>query len=109
MAIEMFTVNEDGMIKRDGATLKLLVDEHPVWKARNALALGVGEWLYAPQRGHTFAQFKNVHASEDKIEEFQKVVRQYLVPYGPEITERYIERGQVGLSINITRETLNYG
>ena len=109
MSIKMSIVNEDGLIATEPNTLKPRQDAHPVWKARNAIALSKGKWLYAPDKGHDLDQYANQKCTIDKIDEFEKSVRFYLSPYGPEITDRIINRGTLGLSINITKETLNNG
>jgi len=105
MIIEQIDV--DGKIIVDEGTLNPKSSEHPVWLARVALALNKGDWLYAPNSGHELKRFNNVKATESKIQEFEKEVKFYLSPYGPQITDRFTSRGVSSIQALITRETIS--
>ena len=99
----MIVVNEAGEFQVEDGTLKPVVSNNPVYGARMALGLPLGEWLFAPTQGHTLANYRNVKATPAKIEEFQKAVKLYLAPYGDEVISRYLQRGQIDLNLNITK------
>jgi hypothetical protein len=107
VSTKMFIVDELGLIKTEPNSIKPIESDHPVWKARNSLALGRGEWLYAPDEGHGFINYRNQKATSAKIEGFQKEVALYLEPYGPEVVDRILSRGTSGTSIKITKETIS--
>ena len=104
---KMMIVDGDGKIAVADNTLNPVLSDHPVFKARNALALPQGDWLYAPKSGHALKPYSRRHATPTVVEEFQKVVRLYLAPYGPEVTNRFITRGALSLQLNITKETVS--
>lgn len=104
---KMLIVDKDGFIVTDAGTLKPTESEHPVWKARNAVALDKGGWLYAPEKGHELKIYSQKKQTLDKAEEFQKAAVLYLQPYGPDVVSRLIKRGEASFNINITRETVN--
>jgi hypothetical protein len=102
----MDTIDENGKIRVDEGSMQPIQSEHPVWKARNALALGKGKWLYAPNNGHDLAVYERAKATDSKIQEFEKTVVFYLDSYGPEVTSRFTGRGKLSIQALITRETL---
>ena len=104
---KMFIVDKDGFITTDQGTLKPTESAHPVWKARNAIALDKGSWLYAPEKGHELGIYANKKQTSDKAEEFQKAAVLYLQPYGPDVISRLIKSGEASFNIDITRETIN--
>lgn len=104
---KMSVIDEHGNFKVESHSLKTIEEAHPVWKARIAIALPKGEWLYAPTKGHDLAIYQTQKETPAKVEEFQKNVRLYLAPYGPDITSRFISRGRLSLQVLITKETLN--
>jgi hypothetical protein len=103
----MDTVDENGRINVTDGSLTPIESDHPVWKARNALALGQGQWLYAPLNGHDLAKYENVKATESKIQEFEKTVQFYLQSYGPQVQDRFAKRGALSIKTLITRETIS--
>lgn len=105
----MTIVDENGNFKVLDGTLKPVDSVHPVHKARVAVALPKGSWLHAPDQGHDLTGYAKQRATPEKVEEFQKLLKLYLTPYGPEVTHLFIRRGQLSLQINITRETLISG
>lgn len=100
----MMIIDESGAIELLAGTLKPVESKDPVYKARNALDLPLGEWLYAPKAGHNLNAYKSVKATPAKMEEFTKAVKLYLAPYGDEVTSRYLTRGQISLSLDITKD-----
>ena len=100
----MMIIDENGTIELLDGTLKPIESVDPVYKARNALGLPLGEWLYAPDTGHNLNAYKTVKATPAKMEEFTKAVRLYLAPYGDQIVSRYLNRGQISLSLDITKD-----
>jgi hypothetical protein len=104
---KMSVIDENGLFKVEPGTLKTVDEAHPVWKARIALALPKGQWLFAPTKGHDLVTYQTVKESATKVEEFQKSVRLYLAPYGPEVVSRFTARGSLTLQLKITKETLN--
>jgi len=103
----MIIIDENGEFSLEVGTLNPITSDHPVFKARIALGLPLGEWLYAPTNGHQLEQYRRAHASDAKKEEFLKNVKLYLKPYGPEVIARYTARGALSLNLKITKETLN--
>lgn len=104
---KMAVVDELGRFLVDEGTLKVMESAHPVYKARIAIALDKGAWLHAPTKGHELAVYAQRRASVSKLEEFEKSAKLYLAPYGPEVVERMIRRGQLSFNLNITKETIN--
>ena len=104
---KMTIIDENGFFKVDPGTLKTIESNHPAYKARIALALPRGDWLYAPTKGHDLKPYQNAKASKPKIEEFQKSVKLYLAPYGPDVVSRFTARGSLSLQVLITKETIN--
>lgn len=104
---KMAIVDENGKYKTEDGSLKVVQSEHPVHKARVAIALDKGAWLYAPANGHSLGVYTTQRATQQKVEEFQKMAKLYLAPYGPQVVGRFIKRGELSLEINITRETIN--
>lgn len=102
----MTIVDENGKFKVLEGTLKTVENIHPVYKARIALALPKGAWLHAPDSGHELSIYAQSKATPEKVEEFQKSAKLYLTPYGPQVTNVFVNRGLLSLQINITRETL---
>jgi hypothetical protein len=100
-------VDDKGNYALSEGTLLPLTSDNPVYKARIALALPVGKWLYAPAVGHTLDVYRTRKASSATVEEFQKTLKFYLQPYGPVVTNTFVTRGTLKQSINITKETLN--
>lgn len=100
----MMIIDEDGLIQLEDQTLKTVESKDPVYKARNALGLPYGSWLYAPTTGHNLEAYKTAKATPAKMEEFTKAVRLYLAPYGDKVTSRYLSRGQISLSLDITKD-----
>lgn len=99
-------VDETGRYKTDGS-LQPEQSVHPVWKARNEIALPKGKWLYGGDDGHELDQYTRAKGTIDKAEEFQKAATLYLEPYGPQVTSRLLKPGTAKFSIDITRETVN--
>lgn len=100
-------IDENGQIKVEAGTLQVIQSEHPVYKARNAIALPQGSWLYAPESGHDLDQYKQKKGSLSNAEEFQKSALLYLKPYGAEVAGRLIKRGEASFNIEISREAEN--
>lgn len=100
-------VDENGRFVVTPNTLKAEQSEHPVHKARVAVALGLNSWLHAPNEGHTLGVYAQSKATDEKSDEFQKVLKLYLAKYGPEVTQRFISRGKLQMQVLITRETIN--
>lgn len=100
-------VDENGLIALEENSLEPKESAHPVWKARNALALPKGGWLYAPNEGHELEPFTRAKATQANAEEFEKTALLYLQEYGPEVASKLIKRGEAAFSIEITKETLN--
>lgn len=103
----MRIIDENGNYEREGTTLKPKVSNHPVHKARVAVALGQGSWLYFPDEGHGLAVYAQAKASDMRKDEFEKVLKLYLQKYGAETVDRFIKRGILSLRLNITKETIN--
>jgi hypothetical protein len=87
-------------------TRRLDSSDHPVYRARNEVALGQGEWIHAPERGHQLARFKTVKQSQSKVEEFRKELALYLSKYGPKVTDALVTRGGVTLTLEIKDSAL---
>lgn len=104
---KMKIVDEFGRFEVETNTLKTKQSIHPVYKARVAIALGKGSWLHAPSEGHGLAVYGQRKATDQKLDEFMKVLKLYLSKYGPEVMQQYSERSKVQALINITRETIN--
>ena len=100
-------IDENGLIVVENGSLKASESNHPVFKARNAIALPKGGWLYAPENGHELTQFDTAKATSSKAEEFEKTALLYLQKYGPEVAAKLIKRGEAAFSFNITKETIN--
>ena len=103
----MSIVDENGQFAVLPGTLKTIESNHPIYKARIAIALDQGAWLYAPTKGHTLNTYKLKKASPETVESFQKEAKLYLAPYGPIVVQQMISRGTVGVKFLITKETLN--
>lgn len=97
-------IDEDGLIQLESQTLKPVDSKDPVYKARNALGLPYGSWLYAPTTGHNLEAYKNAKATQSKLEEFTKSLKLYLAPYGDQVTSRYLQRGKINLALDITKD-----
>lgn len=82
---------------------------HPAFKARVAIALPLGEWLYAPTSGHSLKPYLKQKATPDKVQEFQKSARLYLKPYGPTVTDVFIGRGALEIDFTIPDVTSTTG
>lgn len=104
---KMKIVDEFGRFEVESNTLKAKLSVHPVYKARVALALGKGTWLHAPSEGHGLAIYGQRKATDQKLDEFMKVLKLYLSKYGPEVVNQYSTRSNIQALINITRETTN--
>jgi hypothetical protein len=104
---ETFKIDESGKIIVNDGTLMPEMSAHPVWKARVSLALPKSKWLYAPDNGHELDKYQNMKASEQRIQEFEKEVKFYLQPYGPQTVDRFTSRGAFSIETLITRETIS--
>lgn len=103
----MPVVDENGLFLTKPGTLNVIELDNPVYRARIAIALPINRWLYAPASGHTLDQYKNVKASAVNQDLFEKSLRLYLSPYGPDVVGRFTSRGNSQLQIVVTKETLN--
>jgi hypothetical protein len=103
----MIIVDENGNYKLVDGSLKPVTSEHPVHKARIALGLPIGEWLFAPTVGHDLKQYKNVKASESMKSEFQKSVALYLKDFGPDVVSVFTDRGVLTEKLEIREDALN--
>ena len=103
----MLIVNTEGEYQYVSGTKTLQASDHPAYRARIELALGVGEWLCAPDRGHTLARFRTAKQSDAKVEEFQKELGLYLERYDPEVTDILLARGAVSLNLQIDKAALD--
>ena len=101
-------IDQSGLIKVVDNTIKPIKGDNPAYRARIALALPLGGWLFAPTAGHSLNQFKTVKASPSNVENFQKAARLYLDPYGPQVVSRYLARGVEALTVDVSKETI-YG
>ncbi len=104
---KMPIVNSLGLIEVVNNSLTASESEHPVWKARNAIALEKGKWLYAPEKGHELGVYARDKQTPEKAEEFAKSAALYLKGYGPQVVETLVSRGAAEFKINITKETIN--
>lgn len=103
----MLIVNADGEYEYASETRTPKASDHPVYKARIELALGAGEWLYAPTSGHDLKKYETAKQTDAKIEEFQKDLAFYLEKYGPVVTDLLTARGKVSLNLQIAEDALN--
>jgi hypothetical protein len=106
---KMPIIDELGRFRVIEGTLKPIESEHPVYKARIAVAIDKGSWLHAPATGHTLGVYAKGKATAQKSDEFQKSAALYLAPYGPEVIGRLVKRGELSIAFRITRETLKNG
>lgn len=81
--------------------------DHPIHCARIELALGVGEWLYSPGRGHQLRKYSRVDQTESNLESFRKELLLYLEKYSPDVRETLGERGVVEMDMTISKDALN--
>lgn len=103
----MIIVDEEGNYALDPGTLRPLTSNHPVYKARIALGLPIGEWLFAPTTGHDLNNYQRAQASNKKTLEFQKSVALYLKDFGPEVVNVFTARGVFTESLEIAEGALN--
>jgi hypothetical protein len=100
-------IDGDGKYVYVDNTRMLKTSSHPVYRARIEVALGLGEWIGAPNAGHQLARFKRVRESQHQVEEFQKALSFYLENYSPDVLDALVTRGGVTLNLNIREGALN--
>jgi hypothetical protein len=103
----MIVIDQNGRYAYVAGTKVPQTSDHPVYKARVALALPQGSWLYSPTSGHQLARFARVKETQAKIDEFQKELVHYLSKYPAVAKDRLVARGSVTLSLEIKQEVLN--
>jgi hypothetical protein len=105
---EISIIDQNGVIEVIPGTIQAIKGDNPAYRARIALALGQGTWLYALSSGHQLNQFNNVKASQSNFQNWQKSAIQYLKPYGAIATDVFLARGVEGLTTQVNQETI-YG
>lgn len=101
-------IDQDGVIEVVPGTIQAITGDNPAYRARIALALGQGTWLYALSQGHQLNLYNNVKASQSNFQNWQKAVIQYLKPYGAIATDVFLARGVEALTTQVNQETI-YG
>lgn len=100
-------INGDGRYEYVDNTRMVKTSAHPVYRARIEVALGLGEWIGAPKRGHLLSRFKRVRQSEHQIEEFQKALTFYLEDYAPDVIDTLVTRQGVTTDLEIKEGALD--
>lgn len=99
-------IDSHGLIVRQPNSLQPVKADNPAYRARIALALPQGAWLYAPTAGHTLDQFKKAKTTDASRENFGKIAKLYLAPYGAQVTSIYLARGIEALTVTVSKETI---
>ncbi|MFV8250253.1 hypothetical protein [Bdellovibrio bacteriovorus] len=103
----MNIINSEGEYEKIPGTQSLKKSNHPVYKARIDIALGVGTWVCAPTAGNNLGRFARARQTEEKVQEFQKEVAHCLKVYGPETVGVFTARGALTLDLKIAKDALN--
>jgi hypothetical protein len=65
-------IDENGLIEVIPGTVQAIKGDNPAYRARIALALPLGAWLYAMEEGHTLNQYSNVKASQSNFQNWKR-------------------------------------
>lgn len=103
----MKIIDESGNYKMIEGTRTVETSDHPVYQARIEVALGLGKWPYAANRGHQLAKFNQADQTEVSMEEFRKELLLYLDRYDPVTRSILGERGAVTMNLEISKDALN--
>lgn len=103
----MIIVDGNGNIQTLPGTLVPAQSDHPVYKARIAVALGIGAWALAATSGQNLARFKNKKASASNVDEFNKELKSYLAPYGATLVSQVQSRQFTEADFNVPKGVLN--
>jgi hypothetical protein len=103
----MIVINQNGQYAFQPGTKLPLTATHPVYRARVAIALPQGAWLYAPAAGHHLSRFARVKQTQAQVDAFQKELLQYLSVYPAHQISRLIAREGVSLNLEIAEGALN--
>ena len=103
----MTIIDENGRFKLLPGTLKTVEGDNPAYRARIALALSKGSWMFAPAEGHNLDQYARAKATDQNKLAFQKEAELYLRPYGPEVVARLSSRGTLILEETVTKESIS--
>lgn len=98
-------VDQFGQFQLLNDSLKPAESEAPIYRARVAMALPKGKWLYGPEQGHELDAYKRVKMTDAKREEFQKMLTSYLDPYGPDVVDRLVKRGEFQIQLQVQGES----
>ncbi len=94
-------VDFDGEYAYEPNSKVLKKSDSNVFKANIELSLSLGEWVYAPNSGHTLKKYLKRGATEEVVESLNKEARLYLGKYDAEVVKEAISRGRSETQIKI--------